>query len=167
MHAWFLRIGSLFAALSLLAFATGSALADQDLKVDLGDFSFTPKTPTVRAGEKINFTLVNVGRFPHNLTIQGPGGATANVAAANIAAGQTGTGSYTFSAPGTYTFWCPVGMHRANGMEGTFQVTAVGAAASAGTLPRTGGLPVEMVGGGLAALAGLSFVSGFVLRRRS
>jgi plastocyanin len=166
MHVWSLRLGSLFAALALLAFASGIAMADQDLKVELADFSFNPKTPTVRAGEKINFTLQNVGRFPHNLTIQGPGGATTNVAAANVPAGQTGSGSYTFSAPGTYTFWCPVGQHRANGMEGTFQVTAVGAA-SAGTLPRTGGMPVELVGGGLAALAGLSFVSGFVIRRKS
>jgi plastocyanin len=162
MHVWSLRIGSLFAALSLLAFGTGIALADQDLRVELQDFKFAPATPSVRAGEKINFTLPNVGRFPHRMTIQGPGGQTVSIPDANVAVGATGTGSYTFSAPGTYTFWCPVGMHRANGMEGTFQVVAVGAA-----LPRTGGLPMDMIGGGLASLAGLSFVAGLALRRRS
>lgn len=162
MHVWSLRIGSLFAALSLLAFGTGLASADMDVRMEMGDFWFRPNTPTVRAGEQVNFTLPNVGRFPHRMTIQGPGGQTVNIPAANVAPGATGTGSYMFSAPGTYTFWCPVGQHRQNGMEGTFQVLAVGA-----PLPRTGGLPVEMIGGGLAGLAGLSFAAGFALRRRS
>jgi len=162
MHVWSLRIGSLFAALSLLVFATSVATADQNLKMELSEFKFTPNTAALSAGETANFTLPNVGRFPHNLTIQAPDGTTTNVVSANVAPGATGTGSYKFTQAGTYQFWCPVGQHKANGMVGTFQVVAAGT-----PLPKTGDLPLDLVGGGLAGLAGLSFVSGWVLRRRA
>lgn len=161
MHVWFLRTGSIFAALAMLAFATGIALADQNLRIEMSEFKFTPNSATLRPGETANFTLPNVGRFPHNLTIQAPDGTTTTVVSANVAPGATGTGSYKFAQAGTYQFWCPVGQHRANGMVGTF---AVGAVASA--LPRSGELPIGLVGGGLASLAGLSFASGWMLRRR-
>src|SRR5947207_1686819 len=124
MHVWSLRIGSLFAALSLLVFATGVALADQALKMELSEFKFTPNSASLAPGETATFTLPNVGRFPHNLTIQAPDGTTTTVVSANVAPGATGTGSYKFASAGTYQFWCPVGMHRANGMTGTFQVSA-------------------------------------------
>lgn len=163
MHVWSLRIGSLFAALSLLVFATSVATADQNLKMELSEFKFTPNSATLTPGETANFTLANVGRFPHNLTIQAPDGSTTTVVSANVAPGATGTGSYKFAQAGTYQFWCPVGQHKANGMVGTFQVNVGGGA----PLPRTGDLPFELVGGGLAGLAGLSFVSGWVLRRRA
>ena len=41
------------------------------------------------------------------------------------------TFEFTFTTPGSYQMWCPVGNHRAQGMEGTFVVTAAAAGAPA------------------------------------
>ncbi len=162
MHVWSFRLASFLAALSLVLLATNVAFAAQSARLELSEFKFTPGAATFAAGDAVTFTLVNTGRFPHNLTVQDLNGQTTTIASANVAAGQTATGTYTFAAPGTYTFWCPVGQHRANGMQGTFTVLAQGS-----PLPRSGGLPLDVVGGTLAGMAGLSFVSGLLLKRRA
>ncbi|MHB8604482.1 MAG: plastocyanin/azurin family copper-binding protein [Thermoplasmatota archaeon] len=40
-----------------------------------------------------------------------------------ISAGASDTITFTAPAPGTYKYYCPVGDHRARGMEGTLTVT--------------------------------------------
>jgi hypothetical protein len=77
--------------------------------------------------------------------------------------GQMGTVTYPALQPGTYNLYCPVGMHRANGMNVVFTVVA------AGNLPATGrfgGASGAALPAGLA-LAGLASAgAGIYLRLR-
>jgi LPXTG-motif cell wall-anchored protein len=72
-----------------------------------------------------------------------------------------GTINFPALQPGTYALFCPVGQHRANGME--VRITVAAAAPAAG-LPATGGaaVPLGLAGAGLAGAA-----AGLVLRRRA
>lgn len=149
----------------LTTLGSGIAFADQDIKMEMSDFKFAPNTATIRVGEKVKFTLPNVGQRPHDLHIEGPGVEYEVVpGGGNIAAGQTGSGELTFTTPGEYQFWCPVGNHRAQGMVGTFQVVAVGAAGASAALPRSGEPSVPVLA--LLGVAGAATVGGIALRRR-
>lgn len=171
MHAR--RLAATATLAGLLALGSGVAQADQDVAVEMADFKFVPANVTVKAGETVRFQLSNTGAFPHDLRIEGQGFAGEAVPNGNVAAGQKTTWEVTFQQAGTYQMWCPVGNHRARGMEGALAVTQVSAPASAApasgaaaTLPRTGGLPVLAQLGGAAAgllLAG----AGWLARRRS
>lgn len=144
---------------------TAFAQAAQTANVRLVNFAIEGAPAQVRAGAPITFNATSSG-FPHNLAIDGNG---VNIPAPgpNLMDGQSG--SYTFAAlqPGTYSLYCPVGMHRANGMQVTMTVVAASALpASSGAvrLPATGGLPLP-AGLTLAGLA--SAAAGLFLRRRA
>src|SRR5262245_52186853 len=96
------RIGRalLISGMVVLAVGAASAFADQTFSVQLREFSFQPNSFTVRAGEKITFQAQNVGQFPHNIEIEGPGGFEWKlVPSGNVAAGQSATGEMTFKTP--------------------------------------------------------------------
>lgn len=64
------------------------------------------------------FELINEGSMRHDLVIEGEG---ASGATGIIGSGETD--SFTVELePGTYTLYCSVGSHRAQGMEVTFSV---------------------------------------------
>jgi plastocyanin len=157
----------------VLALGATSAFADQSFSVELRDFSFAPNAFTVKAGEKVTFQARNAGQRPHNIEIEGPGGFKwLLVSSGNVAPGASATGDATFTTPGTYEFYCPVGNHRAQGMVATFTVTAASgaaaapaAAAPAAALPRTGE-PAMLLGGALAAAGAFLSAGGIFLRRR-
>jgi plastocyanin len=96
----------------------GGALA---LKASEADgLSFDHKTLSAPAGT-VSITLDNPGgdSLPHAIAITGPGG----VQAAGQTAQPGGTSKVSLALkPGKYTFYCPVGNHRAMGMEGTLTV---------------------------------------------
>ena len=69
--------------------------------------------------------------LPHNLAIEGSG-VMLPAPGPNLMDGQSGAINFAALQPGTYTLYCPVGMHRANGMQTTLTVVA-------GPLPATGG----------------------------
>jgi plastocyanin len=72
--------------------------------VAAADFTFTPVTATIHAGESVKWT----GLSTHNVVFKTPGAPT------DI--GMVGTGSRTFSTPGTYDYVC--GPHESLGMKG-------------------------------------------------
>jgi plastocyanin len=72
--------------------------------VAAADFTFTPATATIHAGESVKWT----GLTTHNVVFKTPG------APADI--GFVGTGRRTFSTPGTYDYVC--GPHESAGMKG-------------------------------------------------
>jgi plastocyanin len=82
-------------------------------------FAFSKKSLTAKSGKvTIDLKLPNGLKAPHGIAIEGKGvdedGPVANAG-----------GSSTVSAdlkPGTYTFYCPVGDHREEGMEGKLTV---------------------------------------------
>jgi plastocyanin len=161
------RLVLVAAGLIAIGSTFGVAYAQSTTTVVLTNFMFTPSSVNVSAGRS-TWTLQNPSAAPHNLHIEGNGVSMDVKPDGPVAAGQNFTGAVTL-APGTYTIWCPVGMHRANGMEGTLTVAAAGAGAAAqvpGALPRTGDVGTPLTGAGLA-LGGLLITLGFLARRRS
>lgn len=77
---------------------------------------FEPAAFTVAAGE-LTFSMDNVSIGPHTLLVEG----MESEMRLFTAAAKYDTGSITLE-PGTYTFYCDVQNHRADGMEGTLTV---------------------------------------------
>jgi len=99
---------------------------ETDFHIQLSQADFTPGTYT--------FQTKNDGKFPHALTIDGPG--VAKQATPTLPAGQSGSVTVTLQA-GTYTFYCPVDAHRTKGMQMQVNVAAAGAGSSSGSAPTT------------------------------
>jgi plastocyanin len=82
----------------------------------VADFNYSPNNLTARAGQQVQVTVRNNGQLPHTFTIDG-------VANTNtIAAGATGTASFTPSATGTLVFYCTI--HGRQTMSGQLTVTS-------------------------------------------
>ena len=85
-----------------------------------GGLGFDPEQLTASAGEvTIRMANPDGNQMPHNVAIEGEGVEEAGQIV------QPGSDISEVSADleaGTYTFFCAVGQHRANGMEGTLTV---------------------------------------------
>ncbi|WP_156162386.1 cupredoxin domain-containing protein [Demequina iriomotensis] len=91
--------------------------ADAVLNVSATEYAYALDSTTVPAGT-IELVLSNDGTMAHDLVLEGdPGGATAV-----IEAGESDSFEVTLE-PGTYTLYCSVGNHRAQGMEVEFTVS--------------------------------------------
>jgi plastocyanin len=99
--------------------ASGSGGGGQKLALAAdpgGGLSFDKTTLDAKAG-KVTIAFENASSTPHAVEIEGNG----VEAKSNVVTG----GSATVTAdlkPGTYEFYCPVGQHRQNGMEGKLVV---------------------------------------------
>lgn len=84
-----------------------------------GGLSFSSSELTARAGN-VTVTLDNPSgnRFPHAIEIEGNG---VEEESETIEPGARSSVTVDLR-PGRYTFYCPVGEHRAAGMEGTLTV---------------------------------------------
>ena len=80
-----------------------------------GGLSFDPKDLSADAGE-VTLTMANPdgNTMPHAVALEDDSGEV-------VQPGGTSTVSADLQ-PGTYTFFCPVGDHRQEGMEGTLTV---------------------------------------------
>jgi plastocyanin len=86
------------------------------IAVSATEYAYDVSATTIEAGA-IVFDLTNDGAMDHDLVLEGgPGGGTEI-----IAPGETDSLSVTLE-PGTYTLYCSVGNHRAQGMEFTVTV---------------------------------------------
>jgi plastocyanin len=100
------------------AAASGGRLAIK--AVESNGLSFDPKTLKAKAGT-VTIAMDNPSgdSQPHAVSVEGPGG----VAASGQIAQPGSTSKVTLKLkPGKYTFFCPVGSHRAAGMQGTLTV---------------------------------------------
>lgn len=95
----------------------GDAMEVREIIVEGGDYSFTPASFSVGVGESVKLTLNNVGRFPHNLVVEGVG-----VATRTIGGGGSTTLEFTIEEAGSYTIYCGVANHRALGMIGELTI---------------------------------------------
>ncbi|MGH3764800.1 MAG: cupredoxin domain-containing protein [Pseudonocardiaceae bacterium] len=84
---------------------------EKDFSIELSEKTFAPGTLT--------FRVQNQGSSPHDLSIKGPGVATAKSQV--IDSGATSELTVTLE-PGTYQLWCSVDGHRAKGMDTTITV---------------------------------------------
>ena len=87
-----------------------SAPEDGSLKFDQGDVTAKAGTVTV--------TFDNPSSVPHALAIEGNG---VDATSETVTASEAPPVEVEL-APGTYTFYCPVGGHEAAGMKGTLTV---------------------------------------------
>lgn len=90
------------------------AEADVEVNMEAANFSFTPNVINASPGDRVNVTFTKNSGF-HTFTID-----EADVEFA-IAEGE----KLNFTAPdapGSYPFYCSIGSHRAQGMEGTLIV---------------------------------------------
>lgn len=88
--------------------------------VESNGLSFDPKTLKASAGT-VTITMDNPSgdSQPHAVSVEGPGGVSAS---GEIAQPGSTSEVRLKLKPGKYTFFCPVGNHRAAGMEGTLTV---------------------------------------------
>ena len=129
--------------------------------VSVVDFSYSPKTVTIQAGESVSWS--NNGQSPHTVTADG-----GSFDSGNLNPGQGY--SHTFSTAGTYAYHCQY--HQAQGMVGTVIVQGGGGGTttppgSGTSLPNTG-LGTRDLGLAVAGIA-LLLIGGVVLfglRRR-
>lgn len=94
--------------------ATGEV---KEITVTANEYSFTPASLSLKKGEKVRLTFINAGKFPHNLTID-----ELNVATKTIAGGSQDVIEFVANEGMDVKFYCSVGGHRAQGMEGTLKV---------------------------------------------
>jgi plastocyanin len=81
-----------------------------------GNISWEPGELSAAAGS-VTIKLVNESDVPHAVEVEGNG---VEEESETITAGET---ELTVDLePGEYVFYCPVGQHRQNGMEGTLTV---------------------------------------------
>jgi len=102
---------------SSTATATGTAAGtavtatEKEFSIDLSTKTFAPGAYT--------FTVNNQGKYPHNLTVEGPG--VDKQASPTLAGGKSGTLTVTLQK-GSYELWCSVDSHKDKGMDMKIQV---------------------------------------------
>ena len=107
--------------------------AAETIEVSLTDFAISPANPRVESGGQVEFRVKNDGETVHDLEVEGPG--TETKLASELDPGQSGTLTVDLSEPGSYEWYCPVGNHRENGMEG--EITVAGEGGGTGTQTNT------------------------------
>jgi plastocyanin len=91
------------------------------LEIVADDMEFHPGVFDVKAGDTVRISLRNASAMPHNIVFELPGGDVR--LNEDLAPGETGTLEFTApSEPDAYVFYCPVGNHREQGMEGRMMV---------------------------------------------
>ena len=98
------------------AASAGSAAA-QDVQATLKEFTITLSSSTLKAGQ-VQFTAMNMGKFPHALEIAGQG---IDKKTQTISPGQSATLDVDLTA-GKYEVWCPVDSHKERGMDTSITV---------------------------------------------
>ena len=88
-----------------------------EINVSGNEFSFSPASINVKAGERVKITFRNIGRAPHNLVLEGLG-----ITTKTINGGQTDIVEFIAPSAGTYSFFCSIPGHRSAGMEGSLKV---------------------------------------------
>ncbi len=102
-----------------------AAAPDITVTITLTEFSITPATITVPLGEPVTFVVTDAGGAQHNLEVElEDRGIEQRLFATNLMPGETRQATFTFTEPGEWEMYCPVGNHRTLGMQGTILVAA-------------------------------------------
>ncbi|MDQ1722031.1 MAG: hypothetical protein QOI26_1765 [Pseudonocardiales bacterium] len=101
------------------SFRSGAAAMGTAVTATEKEFTITLSATTFKAGAYV-FTVHNTGKFPHNLTIEGPG--VDKKTSPTMPGGGTGTVAATLQK-GSYELWCSVDSHKDQGMDLTIKVS--------------------------------------------
>lgn len=96
---------------------TATSGSSKNFTVTATDYSFSPSQLSLKKGDSVTVTLVNNGKFPHNLMASDLG-----VSSKTIAAGEKTDFTFTADKAGTFSFYCGVDSHKDKGMVGSFVV---------------------------------------------
>lgn len=110
----------------------GTGGGGETIEIALSDFALDPATVRVDAAGTYTFRAVNDGETGHALEVEGGG---VEEETDELGPGESGELTVELE-PGTYELYCPIGGHRAAGMEGELVVGAAGASGGGAT---TGG----------------------------
>lgn len=120
----------LLSAIALLTFVlprtdgSTTQAAPATVTLTLTEFSISPASITVPAGEPVTFVVTNAGGAQHNIEIELEAqGIEQRLFATNLMPGETRQATFTFPVAGEWEMYCPVDGHRGLGMEGTILVT--------------------------------------------
>src|SRR3954451_5407278 len=106
------------AATSEAASGSGASQSNGTVEVEAADFTLSLPSSSLSPGQT-TFEMRNDGNATHAIEIDGPGVEDQK----SSTAGPGGTATLTVTLqPGKYTMYCPVGNHRAMGMQTTFTV---------------------------------------------
>ena len=83
------------------------------------EFKLDPANPRVEKPGVVEFNVENAGQTLHALEVEGPKG---EVETEEIQPGKSTTLRADLTEPGEYTWYCPVGGHKDQGMEGKITV---------------------------------------------
>lgn len=89
----------------------------KEFSVEGSEFKFSPATISVKKGDRVRVTFKNAGTVIHNFNI-----AELGVASKTISPGGSDVLEFTADKSGTFAFYCAIGNHRANGMEGSIAI---------------------------------------------
>ncbi len=127
-----LIVVAMLATLVLAACAGSGGGGGATLDVTLNEFSFTPNTWTVNAGQQVTINIKNTGTVTHDFTIMKTpiSGSFTDADKANevwaspmVSAGQSQTATFTApTTPGSYQVVCTESGHFEAGMTGTLTV---------------------------------------------
>ncbi|PNY79828.1 plastocyanin/azurin family copper-binding protein [Deinococcus koreensis] len=88
-----------------------------EITMKLNEWTMGMDMPDMKVKGAVTFNLENVGKFPHTLAIRGKiGDKDIMISSAVLKAGEKTSLTVTLPA-GTYTTYCPVGKHEAQGMK--------------------------------------------------
>ena len=88
-----------------------------EVSVEGSEYSFSPKTITVKKGATVKLTFKNIGNAIHTWTVDG-----LNADTGSILPGSSETIEFDATRAGTYEIYCAVAGHRESGMVGTLVV---------------------------------------------
>jgi plastocyanin len=84
------------------------------------EYRYEPDELLARPNEALRIRLLNIGAAPHDVVFELDG---REARSGRVPAGGMDTVSFTApAAPGRYTYYCSVGNHRSQGMEGTLVI---------------------------------------------
>ena len=110
---------------------TGAVSHPREVTVHETEFRIDPAAVNAGSEGAVRITIVNDGKIPHALAVDGPEGEVDFDG--QVDPGHTGVLSVLLDKPGTYRMWCPIDGHRGKGMVGTITVTGSGPASATDT----------------------------------
>ena len=93
------------------------------IEVEETEYELNPANPGVESAGLVKFEVTNAGKIGHALEVEGPDG---EVETEEIAPGDTATLEADLNKPGSYRWYCPIGDHADQGMDGQILIAGGG-----------------------------------------
>jgi len=116
---------------SVIETAPAAPKPEKHVVVHETEYKLDPANATGGDQGLVKIKVVNDGKIPHSLAVDGPNGLVE--LDGQVDPGGTATLEADLDKPGTYTWYCPLDGHRAKGMSGT--ITVGGSSPASGPEP--------------------------------